>query len=143
MTQSCRHHGQLGSKHFFLACDGSTSYLCHPKHRDGSRNSQWNVSMPDECHIFCQSQTLNSFDNQRPGYWYVSVGARDVIGTKKQRLAFFEQPVNATDAWHGYPVGGTHNSGDPHYPPTDIINDWYMADRIPRHVADKFNRGKL
>lgn len=118
-------------------------YLCHPHHRSVSykgKKSQWAVSRPTECHIFCQVEA--SGDPSSPGVWFVSKGAAQILGQAEERLAYFERPATG-GAWHGYPVGGTRNSGVVRYPPREVVEYWQSSERIPRHVADKIRRGRI
>jgi len=128
----------------YSTCDGY-HYLCHPHHRDPGRRvmkSQWAIERKEECTTFCETRRMASQDDPA-GVWYIGQDAYVVIGQDQERMAFFREPVNPNDPWHGYPVGGTRARGRKRMPPDSLILSWLKTGHVSRHVADKIRRGVL
>jgi hypothetical protein len=45
-------------------------------------------------------------------------------------MAFFSNPVNATDPWHGFPVGRRRGLKFHGSPPDDLVRQWHQEKRI-------------
>lgn len=140
MARKCHYLYCDRSGRYYCACDGRT-YLCHAHHRSSSflnSKSQWVLTRPEECHLFCQACLLKSEEGAL-GYWFISRGGKRIFGTRQERVAFFEAPQNQTDPWHGYPVSGARR-GAGHRPPPEVVTSWQESGWVPKHVADKIRR---
>lgn len=145
MKRTCHYVRSNGTAQYYLACD-ENEYLCHPHHRmpsKASTKSQWAISRPEECHTYCQASLPTPSGDGSGGLWYISVGAERVLGTKGERLAYFEIPGDGEAVpRHGYPVG-PNRRGTPHRPDPVLVESWQRSGRIARHVADKIRRGRI
>lgn len=143
MPKNCHFVNAQGAEHYFTSCQ-DTLYLCHPHHRSSSfhgKKSQWNITRPEECHVFCQAVVLGTSETSG-GLWFISQGGKRKVGKNQERLAFFEPQTSAPEPWHGYPVG-VQKRGAAHRPPAEVVQAWLESGRIQRHVADKIRRGVL
>lgn len=89
--------------------------------------SRWSLSAADECHTFCEAFE-NGWLDSRGVVWYITANATLPIGVDAEKIAKFPQPANASDPWHGFPVG----SGTGDRPSAEIINTWRTARRIDK-----------
>lgn len=133
MSRNCRQIGIDQSGILFLSCT-STPYVSLDAHRSPSSTrhpkSIWKVSRPDECHTFCIAETDNTVDIDG-NYWTITNENSPDLGTRGERMGFFQRPVNPTDPWHGFPVGGSRMAMKFRRPPPDtVVENWYQTGRI-------------
>ncbi len=75
--------------------------------------------------------------------WYTSRDAEVELGTRGERVAFFDAPVNETDPWHGYPIGGRQGLPSSHRPPDVVIQNWYDSNWISYTIFLRLMSGRL
>jgi len=143
VARTCQQDQVHGAEHYYLSCAG-TEYLCHPHHRGKGypKKSKWAVSRPEECHVFCQVEGNSRLDPDSSGVWYVSRNAKLKLGTRNERLAYFEEP-RGHHAWHGYPVGSGRKGTSAKRPEPEVVAAWVEAGRIESHIGVKIRRGRI
>jgi len=122
---------------------GRSAYLCRKDHRltGGSRN-KWSCTHQEEYVVFCDAE-VNAWIDSRPQLWGLLPGLPE-IGTKRERIAKFPRPSNATDAWHGYPVSALDDKREfEHRPEPALVERWRLAGLIDDIQASRINRGKV
>lgn len=128
------------------SCDNSIYHSIF-KHRSASGTkheaSIWKISVEDECHTFCVAKRERWADSDGNLWSIASTGSPD-YGTRRQRIAFFDCPREATTPWHGYPVGGDFGFKPEDYPPDALVVLWQKSGRITYTVQQKLlqKRGK-
>lgn len=85
--------------------------------------SLWEVARRVECHTFCNAQLERWYDAQGNA-WSVTEDESVPLGTRGECVAFFDEPTNPTDPWHGYPVGGRRGLPTVRRPPDELIKRW-------------------
>jgi|SwirhisoilCB2_FD_contig_61_10275224_length_763_multi_3_in_0_out_0_1 hypothetical protein len=129
----------------FTACEG-TPYLSLDAHRSlsGTRHlkSIWNLSRPDECHVFCAAR-LGKWADAVGNYWAVAKDGEGNFGDSRERMAFFPVPTNVTDRWHGFPVGRKRGLLFWRDPPADLVQRWTAQGRISRVTRARIIQRKL
>jgi hypothetical protein len=129
----------------FSSC-AESPYLSRNDHRSatGTKNpkSIWQLDRQSECHTFCEAE-LRQWSDKAGDYWAVAGEGQENFGTRGERVAFFDAPVNSGDPWHGYPVGGKRGLPIQRRPPDDIIERWYNAKRISYVTFSKLMGGRL
>jgi hypothetical protein len=129
----------------FLSCKANL-YISLNIHRSATSTkhdkSIWDVSRPDECHTFCNAE-LGGWIDSEGDYWSISKDGATVLGTRGERVAFFDSPVNQTDPWHGYPVGGRRGLPTVRRPPDDIIRLWFETGWISYVTYSRLMGGRL
>lgn len=129
----------------FLSCEES-SYLSRYDHRSatGTKNpkSIWCLSPADECHTFCEAE-IQQWSDKNQDYWAVARDGENNFGTRGERVAFFDSPVNKTDTWHGYPVGGKRGLPIRRKPPDEILKQWYDTGWISYVTFSRLMGGRL
>jgi hypothetical protein len=84
---------------------------------------------------------MNNVDHG--GLWFISKNGKRVLGTNRERLAFFQAQPGMTAPWHGYPVSGQRPNGVEEKPSEAILDSWSTSKLIDRAVRDKIMRGIL
>lgn len=116
----------------FSSC-GQTSYLSMDVHRAMSatrhQKSVWAITRPDECHVFCVAEGANWLGTDG-NCWAISPDGEVSFGTRGERMAFFWSPANATDPWHGFPVGGRRGMRFKKSPPDELVEQWHKEGLI-------------
>lgn len=68
------------------------------KHED---KSHWRLNRSQQYDVFLEGES-NDFIDQS-GIFSLLDNCDEILGQDGERLAIFETPMNADDAWHGYP----------------------------------------
>ena len=69
------------------------------------------ISRADESvTCFCGAK-LNEWRDENGNCWAVAKDGEMDFGTHEERVAFFWQPQNDGDPWHGFPVAGQERTG--------------------------------
>ena len=114
---------------------GNSHYLSLNYHRSHSgtrdKKSVWAIPRPQECHTFCTAEAESWIDG-RGNYWAVAATEDENLGEDGERVAFFENPNNPNNPWHGFPVGRRRGKGHPYRdsPPDDLVLKWRSSGRI-------------
>lgn len=132
-----------------FSCGGRPYYLSVTYHRSKARvkdKSTWAISRDDEAkRFFC------AFDHDRkseeyPGLWHIETGG-DFIGTAKELIAFFPEPINVDDAWHGYPYtfrrSAKNGNDNPGKALKEVAQRMLEGNEITVARAIKIRRGAL
>jgi hypothetical protein len=118
----------------FESCDNS-AYKSLDVHRSESRTrhpkSIWNkkLSRPDECHTFCEAK-LREWRDEHGDCWAVAKDGEMDFGTHEERVAFFWEPKNDRDPWHGFPVAGRRGLTFTRKLPDELIEQWFESGLI-------------
>lgn len=118
----------------FESCD-SSAYKSLDVHwsESGTKHpkSIWNkkLSRADECHTFCEAK-LNEWRDQNGDCWAVAKDGDMDFGTHEERVAFFWEPKNDGDPWHGFPVAGRRGLAFTRKLPDELIERWHESGRI-------------
>lgn len=75
-------------------------------------------------------EDLRWMNDDNSGLFSIKDQGLTVLGQAGERLAFFPQPRNEEDSWHGYPTNST-NIGD------ELVDYWLSANVISRNVYRK------
>jgi len=128
----CRQKEVDSSGIVYTSC-AETLYLSLNYHRGGSSTTHpksiWEISRPDECHVFCTAES-ESWADQNGDLWAVARDGEPHYGTRRERMAFFDAPVNQSDPWHGFPVGGRRGLPLRRTPPDAVVQRWWESKRI-------------
>ena len=128
----------------FSSCR-SVSYLSINYHQSttGTSNPKaiWAITRKQECDTFCESEVAQWIDASG-NLWYISPDAQAILGTSKERMAFFDSPVNANDPWHGYPVSSRRGFGHAK-PPHALLDSWLKNGRISKVTYDRIMGGRI
>lgn len=150
LPQACRkrtcHKTAVTSDGIEYASCSQSSYLSRNDHRSatGTKNQKsiWSISRPDECHAFCRAE-LQQWSDKDGDYWAVAKDGSEDFGTRGERVAFFDSPVNESDPWHGYPVGGKRGLPIRRSPPDELIQRWYDSKQISYVTFSRLMEGRL
>jgi hypothetical protein len=100
------------------------------------------IGRPDECHYFCIGN-LSSWNDKDGNCWAISKDAQNILGTRGERVAFYQTPGNNRDPWHGYPVGGRRGLPIRRRPPDDVLRQWRDMGWITKVTFDRLIGGRL
>jgi hypothetical protein len=120
----------------------SLHYHRSPSGTHKGKKALWAIARDDECHTFCEAE-IGKWSDAQGNYWAVSVDARVVLGRNDERLAFFDEPVNTPDPWHGYPVSGRRGSPARRRPPDELVACWLEQGRISHVAYERIITGRL
>lgn len=128
-SRTCRRTAVASDGVLFDSCQ-QTSYKSVNYHRATATTkhpkSQWNVSRDDECHTFCRAEA-ESWKDAKGNYWAVAEAGDPDLGTRGERVAFFDAPRNPRDPWHGFPVGTKRGALAFTPPPDDLVLKWHTS----------------
>lgn len=143
--RKCRQTGVSADGVSYHTCKES-SYISLNYHRSRTstkrRKSIWSIERPDECHTLCQAEIQNWRD-KNGDYWSISKDAAVEFGSDGERMAFFDAPQNATDPWHGYPVGGKRGLPSVRLPPDYVIELWRTSKWVSYVTYSRLMAGKI
>jgi hypothetical protein len=129
----------------YISCKGSR-YLSLNYHRSPSGTTHlksiWLIERADECHTFCEAEIFKWSDSEG-NYWSVSKDAQVELGTRGERVAYFDKPQNSGEPFHGYPVGGRRGLPSIRKPPNDILGLWMETGRISYVTYSRLMGGRL
>ena len=141
----CVQEGVSSSGVTFRSCN-DLQYISINYHRSPSGTTHpksiWNISRPDECHYFCSGNIL-PWKDEDGNCWSIGRDAREVLGTRGERVAFYQQPVNQVDPWHGFPVGGRRTMPMRRRPPDELLRQWLDSGWISQVTYDRLLGGRL
>lgn len=132
--RSCRQVGVDQNGVEFVACDDS-KYMSLNVHRSktGTKHNKsiWNegLSRGDECHTFCEAH-IHKWSDEEGDCWSVVKEGEAPFGTRDERLAFFWEPQNDGESWHGFPVSRRGDLSFRRRPPDRLIEQWHSSGRI-------------
>ena len=143
--RTCVQEGVSNSGVTFRSCNGA-QYLSVNYHRSPSdttyQKSIWKIPRHDECHFFCIGN-ISCWIDSGGNRWSISKDAGVVMGTRGERVAFYQQPVNQTDPWHGFPVGGKRALPMRRRPPDTLLRQWRESGWISAVTYDRLLGGRL
>jgi hypothetical protein len=118
----------------FESCDDSPyKSLDYHRSQSGTKDpkSVWSkeISRADECHTFCGAK-LNGWRDENGNCWAVAKDEEIGFGTHEERVAFFWEPRNDGDPWHGFPVAGRKGLAFKQKLPDALIEEWYRSGLI-------------
>lgn len=129
----------------YISCS-ETSYLSLNYHRSQTSTKHekacWDVPREDECHCFCESE-IHQWVDPKGNLWYVSDGGSVILGKDGERLAFFDEPENDGDPWHGFPVSGRRGGAKRLRPPQSVLDKWLSSSRISKVMYDRIMTGRI
>jgi hypothetical protein len=129
----------------FMSCKDTpyTSLNCH-RAESGTQHpkSIWAIAVQEECHRFCEAEIFDWSDSDG-NYWSISKDGEIELGTRGERLAYFNAPQNERDPWHGYPVGGRRGLPTVRRPPKAIIERWWQTGWIKYVTYSRLMGGRL
>jgi hypothetical protein len=144
-ARNCRQTTVESNGIMFLSCKGS-KYISLNYHRSASRTrypkSIWKISRPDECHTLCEAE-IGNWQDKHGNYWSISRDGQIELGTRGERVAFFDSPQNKTDPWHGYPVGSRRGLPIQRRPPDDLLKAWHDSNWISFTTYSRLITGRL
>lgn len=94
-----------------------------------------------------QYEAFRKADDAHPHSWHCAENSgqfsildngAEILGLDEERLAFFPDPQNSGDPWHGYPVLSSDRGPSP-----ALLDHWLASGVISRHVFRKIHGGKL
>ncbi len=81
------------------------SYLAIFYHRSLARQKdkgRWVISESEEAFRFYCAHDNSNMSQLYPGLWHIEVD-NTIVGAADELIAFFPEPKNSGDPWHGYP----------------------------------------
>lgn len=63
--------------------------------------THWQINMSQQYDVFLEGETSDFIDDS--GIFSLLDDCNEILGQDGERLAIFETPKNANEAWHGYP----------------------------------------
>lgn len=104
------------------------------KPRDGK--NKWCLKRNEQYEVFRLADE-GMWNNTDPdGMYSIVDNGREVLGLNGERIAFFPQPPNANDVWHGYPKNNPQISDD-------LIEKWYVDGVVDGIVYKRLMGHKL
>lgn len=70
----------------------------------GGRKTRWTIPQNGQYYVFNYADERNWMDLKARGLFSFLNKCYTALGENGERLAFFPQPTNMSDPWHGYPV---------------------------------------
>ncbi len=117
-------------------------YQPSPYHSRTSRvrpsKSRWAVKEGHQYLVFLPADEAFWHCKDGRGLFSIELGGKTILGRRGERLAFFPDPQNSTDPWHGFPVSSSERQPSP-----DVIDSWVRAGVISEHVRRKLEGGRL
>lgn len=129
------------------------TYLPHsyhgPKAKTRKGKSKWAHPASAEYYVFNLADEHdghideNGIEDKRwvnddgKGLYSMVDDCKEVLGKKEERFAYFKNPINDTDPWHGYPVDDILDLGN------DLIEHWYAKKLISDSTYLRLMRHKL
>lgn len=145
VTRQCRRVAVHGENVEYESCLG-TGYLSLGYHRSKAPKKHpkalWAIPRADECHTFCTSEG-HGWSDDNGDCWAVAMDARRELGRNGERVAFFPEPTNDHDPWHGYPVSGRRSAPNRRRPPDGVVNQWYQEGWITFTTHARLIGGRL
>jgi len=100
--------------------------------------SRWCIKEGEQYLVFRPASEGDWSSERCAGLFGIMRNGSVVLGSEGQRLAFFPEPTNKTDPWHGYPATCADRQ-----PGTDLIDRWASSGIITEHVRRKLEGGRL
>jgi len=118
----------------------SLNYHRQAKQKRGKTIWATAIKPETEYAIFEESE-VSKWLSSSGDYWWVSKGAKTIVGLGGERLAFFPFCSNHPGPWHGYPVSP---SSDPNYEvPKALVDKWEDDHRVNDVIAGRIRKGKI
>ena len=70
----------------------------------GGRKTRWSIPQNGQYYVFNYADERNWMDEKARGLFSFYNKCYTELGENGERLAFFPEPTNNNDPWHGYPV---------------------------------------
>lgn len=86
-------------------CEKRPAYLSVYYHRSAARANDkgvWCITRNEEAVRFYCAYDCSNTSTYYPGLWHIE-SSNNYIGEDKELIAFFPEPINPDDNWHGYP----------------------------------------
>jgi len=120
-------------------CNGRPAYLSVNYHRSAVRSNDkgvWLISRDEEAvRFYCAYDCSNASKNY-PGLWHIE-NDNSYVGNANELIAFFPEPINSGENWHGYPFTFARKS-----PPDRIRALKDVAERLHKSGGLSLARAK-
>lgn len=98
--------------------------------------NKWCLKRNEQYEVFRLADEGQWNDTRPDGLYSIVDGGKEVLGQNGERIAFFPQPQNANDTWHGYPKSNP--------PISDVlIESWFQSGVITSIVYKRLMGHKL
>jgi len=100
--------------------------------------TKWLLKQNEQYEAFRVSDEEKWSCDKNSGLFSILSKGEVIMGTNEERLSFFPNPINMTDAWHGYPV----DSGE-YEPSVALVEKWLAKEIIDNRIYIKILKGQI
>lgn len=86
-------------------CESRPEYLSVNYHRSAAKSGDkgvWSISRDEEAFRFYCAHSHSNSSKHYPGLWHIE-NNNSYVGNANELIAFFPEPINSDENWHGYP----------------------------------------
>lgn len=98
-------HVVVANNDHLYKCESRPEYLSVYYHRSAAKTGDkgvWLISRDEEAVRFYCAHACSNASKYYPGLWHIEI-ENSYIGNANELIAFFPEPMNSNDNWHGYP----------------------------------------
>lgn len=140
-TRSCAARDPGARDVLFVTCLPGLTYIAlsyHRPHTNVPGKSRWSITAADECHCFCHASDSN-WDSGDGNKWFLSRSG-EPIGTNNEVVAYFPEPSNPGDPWHGFPVSSAPRATVKRTVPRELVAAWCEDPATAKVVRKRLRR---
>lgn len=125
--------GPTEKKHFYIPV--------HYHNKSASQNerkTKWVLKQGEQYEVFRISDEGEWNCKVNKGLFSILSNGNEILGENEERLAFFPNPQNSSDSWHGFPISSAdYDISD------ELIKQWINAEVIDIRISIKILKGQL
>lgn len=103
-----------------------------------SNKTRWVLKKNEQYEVFRVSDANDWMCNNTRGLFSILNNGAIILGENEERLSFFPEPSNVSDAWHGYPVNSCECE-----PSIALVDKWLEENIIDERIHIKILKGQL
>lgn len=139
-------HVVVANNDHLYKCENGPEYLSVTYHRSAAKSGDkgvWSISRDEEAFRFYCAHVHSNASEHYPGLWHIE-NNDSCIGNANELIAFFPEPMNPGDNWHGYPFTFSRRSPlDRIRALKDVAERWRENGVISTARAKKIRQGDL